>query len=474
LEDYIALPATNSGTSWILLLVGLTLLRGLLYLSIFPPFLAPDESAHVEAIRLIGQEKKWPTAEVYAVTPMHPEMVSTFEKFRIWQLVGLYSPTRSLDVTSNLFIDYYPAQIAGSEVVADSYLMLYHVTLAPLSALIAPLDLTTQVYILRSVSVLFAAVTIVVVWLTLRAIFPADQGLALAVVAFVLFWPMRTHINAAVTVDALVEMLACLWFWMLIQIFLKGASLVRVIMLLGLLGLAIVTKPTALFLFPTLIVSIIIYASRIRGWPVRVVGGSLVFLVLATFMGAILLHQNSDGGRKILSLSAITLSLPDWSRYLTPAAVSRYISALNFAVLSFGGLFGWSNIHIPWVWVRIWAVFLSVISPGVLMFIYHSLLKKNLSLSQLQRELLLILLLALVFSLTGVVTPIIVTQSPSWGIHSRYYFPAIIPVALYFYNGFRQLVPGRWRSLALPAWVVGWIAYDTVTLVWVILPYVYS
>ncbi|NJN93904.1 MAG: hypothetical protein HC875_07335 [Anaerolineales bacterium] len=194
------------------LIVTLTVLHGLLYLSIFPPFLAPDESAHFEAIRLMGQEKKWPTAEVYATTPMHPEMVATFDKHRIWQLVNLYSPTQSLGVTTNLFIDYYPTQVAAGVVKANSYLMLYHVTLAPLSAATASLDLTTQVYLLRFVSVLFTAATVIIVWLATRAIFPAQPGLAIAGVSFVMFWPMHTHVGASVTVDAMAELLASAFF----------------------------------------------------------------------------------------------------------------------------------------------------------------------------------------------------------------------------------------------------------------------
>ncbi len=47
--------AAPSHRRWLLLLIGLTVVRGLFYLSIFPPFLAPDESAHFEAICLLGQ-----------------------------------------------------------------------------------------------------------------------------------------------------------------------------------------------------------------------------------------------------------------------------------------------------------------------------------------------------------------------------------------------------------------------------------
>lgn len=469
------LPAApRSQLHWLLLLIGLALIRGLFYLSLFPPFLAPDESAHFEAIRLLGQEKKWPTAEVYQSTPMHPQMVATFENFRIWQLVGLYSPTRSLGLSSNLFVDYYPTQIAGSEVIANAYLMLYHLTLSPLAALLAGLDLSTQVYLLRVISVLFAAGTVVAVWLTVRAIFPTDDSLALAVGVFVVFWPMHTHVDASVTVDALVELFACLVFLMLGYLYLKGWSWPKAIILMGLVGLAILTKPTALFLLPTLAAAGVIYLARRLRWPSWASATMLSGLIFFTFIGALLVHRSSEGGRKILSLAILTVSIPDWTNYMSAEAFTRYVGALNFAVLSFAGLFGWSNIHIPWLWVRLWAVFLVIIALGAAIFIFQNLMQNKLRLSDRQRRLLLIWLCALIFAGIGVITPIIVTQSSAWGIHSRYYFPVIIPLAVYFFTGFRQLFPGSFRRYALPAWIFGWIAYDSLVLLWVVIPYLYG
>ncbi len=405
---------------------------------------------------------------------MHPDMAATFENFRIWELVGLYSPTRSLGVTSNLFVDYYPTQIGGSEVVADSYLMLYHLTLAPLSALLAGLELSTQVYVLRAVSVLFAAAALAIAWLTIRAILPKDASLALAAGAFMVFWPMHTHVDASVTVDALVELWACLFFWLLGSLYLKGWAWPKAAALAAVMGLAILTKPTALFLGPTLAAAGVIYLARRLRWPGWALGAMLTGLILFSFFGAILAHQNSAGGRKILSLAALSFSLPDWTNYVTAEALAHYVSALNFAVLSFAGLFGWSNIHVPWLWVRLWAGLIVIIALGAALFIFQNLGRSRPGLNDRQREVLLILLLALIFSGIGVITPTIATQSPVWSIHSRYYFPAIIPLAVYAFAGFRQLFPGRLRPYALPAWVLGWITYDSLVLLWVVIPYLYS
>lgn len=473
----IATPqARHLSLSWTLILVViLAIVRGVLYLSIFPPFLAPDEPAHFEAIRLIGQEKKWPTVEVYATTPMHPEMVSTFEKYRIWYLANQDSSNQNLGLTTGLFTDYYAAQISAGAVRANSYLMLYHLTLAPLSAATASFDLTTQVYLLRFVSVLFTAATVVIAWFTVRTIFPAQPGLALAVVSFITLWPMRTHVGASVTVDSLAELLASAFFLLLVKIWINGFSLLKAAGLVSLVALALLTKPTTFFLLPSLAAALTVFLGRRLKWSPRLTAGLLALLVGLTLIGSILLHQYSSGGRQVFSLLATPFNLPAWEDLVTDRPLSFYVGALNFAVLSFAGLFGWSNIHIPWVWVRWWAVGLFLVGLGSSIFCYQSLLgPAREEHSQQQKSILIFLLLALIFSLIGVVTPIIGSESSSWGIHSRYYFPAIIPLALYLYLGFRQLFPRRWRKFTLPVWVVGWFTYDWVVLFIVILPYLYS
>lgn len=481
----------------LVMLIGLTLIRGVFYLSIFPPFLAPDEAAHFEAIRLIGQENKWPTAEVYSRTPMHPQMNSTFEKFRIWTLVGLYSPVRNLGVADNLFIHYYPTQIAGSEVVADSYLMLYHLSMAPLSRIMASFDLVTQVYVLRFVSVLLAALTVTAAWFTVRTIFPDKNIFALGVCTFIVFWPMHSHVTASINSDGLAELIGAFFFLEVAQTWRQRFSLFRGATLVSLAGLGLLTKPTTFFLVPTLVAIFIIYLGQKLRWRKVIIGILIVCLLVVVWIGAVFFYENSGAGRELLPVLREGIRFPQWSDYLTSQALAHYIDSLNFAVLSFGGLFGWSNIHLPWAWVKIWAVLLLVVMVGILLFVIQNLMgistaklrkrvpgflvpKPNLEtrkkdeLDNFQKEVLVIFLIAIIFSMMGVTMPIIVTQSPSWGIHSRYYFPAIVPLTLYFFLGVHQLAPARFHRFLWPGWLVGWVFYDTVIFLLILIPFLYS
>lgn len=457
------------------LLVSLTLLRGLLYLSLFPPFFGPDEAAHFEAIRLIGQERKWPTQEVYQTTPMHPQMDTVFEQFRLWQLVGLYSPTRNLGVRDNLFIHYYPPQIAGNEVSADAYLMLYHLGVAPVAALLAPLPLTAQVYLLRLVSVLLAAGVVAAAWRTFRLVFPDRPVIALSACAFILFWPMHTHVTASINSDTLAELVASLFMLVGSQTMLTGPTRRRLVLLVALAGLGLLIKPTAFFLLPTLLAGLLIYTlRRFRGWsPARITAGLLAGTVLV-WAGGIFVYLNTGAGRRPLAFLTDGLRWPDWAAYLSPSALAYYVQSANFAVLSFAGLFGWSNLHIPWSWVRVWAVVLGLLIFGGGWFCFRVFIIRQGDFSDSQIDVLLLWLAALLFAFVGVTMPIFVTQSRSWGIHSRYYFPAIIPLAFFLTSAARQLLPARLRRFFWPAWPAAWAVYDAVIVVFILIPFIYS
>ena len=176
----------NSSQKTLILLISLVIVRGLIYISIVPPWLAPDEPAHFEAIRLIGQKGLLPTQEIYLTTPMHPEMPVSFERFRIWEISSLTPPSAPHEP---LFIYYYPPTSSGSVVFADNYPLIYHFLLAPLSALSEPLNVVQQLYLLRFVSLFFTTLITIAAWLFTRTIFPGSTIYAIAASSFIIFLP---------------------------------------------------------------------------------------------------------------------------------------------------------------------------------------------------------------------------------------------------------------------------------------------
>ena len=459
------------------LLIFLAIIRGLLYISIFPPWLAPDEATHFEAIRLIGQEGKWPTRDVYLTTPMHPQMHTSFMQFHIWEIVSVPVPSGVLnhgDPSNDPYILYYPAQNGGSIVDADRYSLLYHILLSPLSSLVKGLGIVAQLYLLRLISLLFFVLIILVGWLFARVIFPTQPGYAIAIAAFLLFLPMHVHINTSVNTDALVALLVATFFLFLATIFCNGFSIFRGIALGVFLLLAILTKPTALFLIPTTIVSIIVFMARYFQWKLRFVIWIIAGLVLFTFFASIIIFQTTSGGHNLSSFSASSIN---FDQHYSNIFLTMFPHFIRWSFVSFWGLFGWANIALPFSWVRLLWVICFACGAGLLIFFaqqYFNKGKKKIMLERGQKDLLLVLLFGLVFAGFSIYVPFLATQSQTWSPQSRYFFPALLPFALFFFLGFRHLFPARMQHFSVIIWLTGLIFFDTLTVFSVLIPFIYG
>ncbi|MBN1995844.1 MAG: DUF2142 domain-containing protein [Anaerolineae bacterium] len=461
-----------------ILLISLVIIRGLLYLSIVPPWLAPDEPAHFEAIRLIAQQGLWPTEKVYRETPMHPQMRRSFENFRIWQISRLFSPSAppGPNAAESPFMYYY-AISTGGLIAADGYPLTYHVLLSPISFLSQSLDIVQQLYLLRFVSLFFTTLTFVIGWFFVRTIFPGSLMYAVAIFCFPLFLPMYLHVNTSVNTDVLTTLLSAAFFLFLAKILIEGCTLPRIIGVGAVLITAILVKPTALFLAPTSVAAGLVYLARKFRWKFKVLLILLVVLVGFTFLMAIIFFQVSGGGRTVtLSLSFDLLRDILAKDYFGQKALATYLYTVQWAFVSFWGMFAWNNIPIPgwWAWL-LWRI-CGLIGLGLIIFVARQVLGlgRGERLNPDQRDFLLVLLLSLIFSLIAVFTPIIATQSAMWGPPSRYFFPAILPLALYFFLGFQQLIPARLYKLTLPLWLAGLILFDSLTVTLVLIPSIYG
>lgn len=461
------------------LLVCLTLVRGIIYIALFPPWMAPDEATHFEAIRLIGQEKVWPTAEVYQTTPMHPDMHLSFETFRIWQLSRMAPPqgfVTSGNPADAPYMYYYPLHNGGSVVIADEYPIFYHLLLAPLAAASKSMGIVGQVYLLRLVSLLLILVTVVAGWYLAQTIFPEKKIYAIALCLFIIFLPMHLHINTSVATDSLTTCLVTVYFLMLARIICRSASAWNIGGAGVFFGWALLSKASALFIIPTLVVATIVYLARQRQWKLWQLSPLLLIFLVAVFIGSIIFFQVADGGRGLATLSFSGEGV-DLSRLLFRESPATYLHSIRWGFLSFWGLFGWANIPISGFWTRVlWGICL-LIGIGIVIFFAKHVLPFNENQTRLarsQREILLILGVSILLALIGIYTPMIASSFHRWAPQSRYFFPALGPVALIFFLGFQQLIPHRLYHLTLPVWLLALLTFDTLVLSYTIIPHLYG
>jgi len=458
------------------ILLSLALIRGLIYIAIFPPWLAPDEPAHFEAIRMIGQMGVKPTLAVYDQTPMPPEMLEIFDNFRIWQEAAR-TPTITTKNSSPPFMPfsvYYPPISQGSVIAAENYSLVYHRLVSPVLALTRSFSMMQQVYFLRYVSLLLTLATVAMGWWFAATVFPGTAKYAAAVTAFLVFFPTHLHLNTSINTDVPATFTVSLFFLLLVNLFYRKKSVALWSGVILSLVVAILIKPTNLFVVPTFAAALTVMLFRYRRWPFSLRNVLLILFVVAMFFGAVILFQISTGGRAVISNGLGSLNNINLGVFAPGKKVLKvYSLAAQYGFISYWGLFGWANIHIPFLWVKGLAVVSVILVAGVGVFWLKNVFNGKI-LSENQQDILTVLLLAIVFSLIGIFTPIIATRSGVWGPPGRYFFPALLPTALAMFLGFQQVLPARLRRLALPAWVIGWIIYDTAVMWTVILPVVYG
>ena len=465
--------------SILLILLLLVIIRGIIYLTVVPPWLAPDEATHFEAIRLIGQEGLWPTEDVYQSTPMHPQMHASFEKYRVWQLSGLPSPRGQRtpgDPTSDPYVAYYPAHKGGSAVVAGNYPLLYHILLSPLATWLKSASIDRQLYLFRLTSLFLTTLTVMAGWFFARTLVPYTITYAVAVASFLIFLPMHLHINTSVNTDVLATVLTSFYFLALAKLFCGSPGAGWKAGLLLFFVAALLVKPTTLFIAPTSAAAAIIYIARRRRWPGVWLAAILIGLVAAVAVGSIPFYQWSAGGRGVATLS-FAIGVVDWPFiYVSRQTLLTFVDTVRWTFLSFWGLFGWTSIPISNGWTRFWWGLTLLVGSGLGLFYFKYIFSrsKRQTLTASQQDFLVVLLLAVSFALIGAFTPTIATQFTWWGPQSRYLFPALLPISLLFFIGFQQLFPARFNRFALPLYLTLFVVFDSAVLFGRLIPFIYG
>lgn len=475
-------PVKATVIQWqLILLIALALVRGLIYTSLFPPWVAPDEPAHFEAIRIIGQEQQIPFRRYYQTTPVNSELSHSFQTFRMWELLERSTPASSQLTESRLadvsFI-YYP--YPGKLVYADSYPILPHILLAPISNVVSPFDIATELYILRLVSVGFIVLVTLLAWLVTRRVFPEQPQFWLAIPAFIVFLPMHTHIFASVNTDVFAILLTSTLLWLLLSFFDNGASKLKVGTVLCLVFLALLTKRTLVFIPLWVGIIAILYLGHRRQWPMKrvVIVGLITTTLIIAGLGWVILYPD------VLANSIITMFNINLVRQIplisfvnqglsTVEIIEIYVKSGLFAFITFWGNFGGATTNIPWSWAWGLMVFCGGIVLGAGIYLVRAFRKIE-GTSSYQRNVFIIFMTAIALSLMNAFFPVLVA-GPSWGPPARYFFPVIIPIATFFFLGARQLCPAKYRqTYLLPVWLVGLIAYDTLVITIVLIPFLYG
>lgn len=288
-------------------------LNCMVWAMLVPPWHVPDEVVHVAYAQYLAEEGRPPDHD--------PGRMWSTEEFRLvtalaWQSV-IGNPSDN-PVWSELEQrtyeragDGHRRDDGGNKSVASNHPPLYYVPMA-LAYEATPGGLMTELYVMRVVSALMAAATVLCVFLFLREVLPRRRIAWTVGALAVAFQPMFAFEGGGVNNDNLFYLAAAAMFLALARALRRGLTVRRGVAIGLALGLGLVTKLTMVAFIPAVAAALAWLAWRDRAErrlaPLRAalaggVAAVFPFLVYATLNAAVwqrpLLQADAGGSGRV-------------------------------------------------------------------------------------------------------------------------------------------------------------------------------
>jgi hypothetical protein len=396
-----------------------------------PPWNNPDEPAHYNYLRHIATTGQLPILQM-----------GDYNFAELEQLKAARFPA-SLSIAGVRYEYHQPP--------------LYYLLGAAIYKVTASLPLPTQVLILRLFSVALGVLVLLVAYATAQEAFSGDRMLALSTVAFVAFVPMHTAMTAAINNDTLAELLLALLLWLSLRRLRDADPPRRYVLLAGLLlGLGLLTKVTVYVGAVVLLaaeVGRIVLGAKTGNQAIRKSGNQEIpHSLIPRFPDSLITIVSIFSVALLLSLwwfvrNAVVYGHLDLTGRLRhdavvvgqPRTVLGLEAVRHFVVVtfqSFWAQFGWMGILVDQRIYLLLAVLTGLAALGLALWIAQRLprlpARQKWAWGLLALTFLLILAGLLQYNLTFIQA------------QGRYLFPAIVPIAICFALGLRELASRRW------------------------------
>ena len=441
------------------LLLGLVLVRGLIYAAMVPPWQAPDEpyhflsaqSPHIQ--RLPDAESNW--------QQLQTEITASMIQFRFWDMmVFAPSPDEGDDGYRHLLASPRAIPRLPTPRAFTYYL------LSPLLRGVKHQDVTFQLYWARFFSIVVNMGVVAVAFGIAQLLFPGQPFGTLLLPLSIVFLPTHTGMMAAVYDGNIAELLISVAILFLVWGKVRGFHWYHIAAMVVFTVLGVAAKPTAFYFVPVLMLLLGIYAwRRMRGW-----WRLLIPPLAMAFVYTVTLTSSRFRGMMSIFL-----------RNLLPTAESPLLAVPEGFTLqrrffitfqTFWAAVGWHSLPISdaWTWVLLVVVLLAII--GLARFIWRNLRAGG----GASRETVLwpvsLVFVACVGVDLGAMTVSFVTTGKYLSA-GRYFFGAIIPIMTLLVIGWRELTPSNWRAEVLAFMVSFFFLFDTAVLLYYAVPFFY-
>jgi 4-amino-4-deoxy-L-arabinose transferase-like glycosyltransferase len=401
-----------------------------------PAYNAPDEPAHANYARYVGQQRALPV-----LSP------GDWDAALLERLKSERFPPGS-DVTAIRYESHQPP--------------LYYLLLAPLAATMAGADEATQVVALRLASVAIGLLALAALYLAARALLGCDRAGALLALALAAFVPQHVATLASVSNDGLTELWLSLLLWLGVMALRDGLDGRRSALLGLVAGLAMLTKLSAWVGAPLAGLAILLAPTRSgrRTTNLLIAGAFALALALPWVVRGALVYGPDD------PLGLVRHDQVVAGQALTGAPGPRELARMGATLFrSFWGQFGWMGVLMDERVYAALALLSGLIGLGVLLWLapWGGLWREADGLAR-RGYLLAVALLAAVLFAT------LVYNLRYLQPQGRYLFPAMAALATLAALGLRELIAPRQRPALYGLLGVGLFGLDLVALFRFILP----
>jgi len=437
-------------------LVALSLVRGIFYASVVPPWQAPDEIAHLEYIGLL-YEKRHLLQPDDASPILQQRIICSMYEHRFWSYISYPEP------------ETMPSSLAEIPFVGWSTVLGRFSLAYPLSALffgpVAYQDIVTQLYVMRLVSVILGMFVVAMAFLTVRELFPNEKFLLVAVPAWIVFLPQHTYITSSVSDGNLAELLVSILIYVMVVSFKRGLSLSRLVLIALLAPLSLLTKATTSFIIAWMgfVIPIYVWAGR-RSIPITKRAREAMLAVMAIVVGIVFYSAIGASGFAYWR-SGISALLSRQAQISTDFPTVGSQAILLFE--SFWAYFGWVTVRMDSSIYALLGVVSVVATVGVIASLAYGRGEPR-TLEGWQHAAICILGLCALLSIT------ISLGGALGGPQGRYLYPAIIAFSILFMLGIRRFIPSGYEKYFLPLIICFFFLLDTLSLMDYLLPFFYG
>jgi 4-amino-4-deoxy-L-arabinose transferase-like glycosyltransferase len=247
---------------------------------VVPPFQVPDEISHFGYAQYLAETGKpppqGPVAQYSAQENLALNSLFFFSVIGQPQMRGILTSAEDRGLRAALATDPSPLGLGGASSATNQPPLYYALEAIPYW-LSPSQDILTRLALMRLLSALIAAGTVLAVFLFLRELFPRSPWAWTVGALMVAFQPMFDFIAAGVQGDNLLYLTSATTFWVLLRVYRRGLTSRRAVAIGVVVAAGLLSKLTYFALLPGIAAALLVL-----GWRALPAGRRRAVLLVAT------------------------------------------------------------------------------------------------------------------------------------------------------------------------------------------------